>query len=250
MRTGILKTCTYVVVIAALTLRSGALNPLRISNTLGVFDGYPEWVSARAAVEAGTLNEALLRPSAIKRLMELARKNPPTSTGSPACRVFMTWAPEHQKRRETLEQLVTNARSVASGRVVAVEDGFLRGSAGRMLLVSGPLLKGASSATSAYVFYPATTIQTREGAICARPIGEYDKPEVGDRIIAFAIARERVIEDVPLLEADPTHEFVHETRAGKLTLPAGLRRSESRITFDQLNVDVRQRAAAAREGER
>ena len=132
-----------------------------------------------------------------------------------------------------------------SGRVVAVEEGFLRGMPGMLVRISGGLLKGATRSAERYLFYPLANIDTTDGAICAQPVGDFVRPEPGDRMLIFGIVGASESGRQTIFWADPMHELVHEpARGGRRRLPNAMARSHAEVPFDEIERAVRSQVEA------
>lgn len=220
-----------------------------IPERFGQYNSLPEWVSAGVAVRDGILSSESLGAYA-PRLREAALMNPPARPGAvPECRSFSTWTSDHFEARGTLPELTASAKHVIAGRVIASEQGFHRGTPGTLLEISGSMIKGAARSRRWFVFYPVANISTVDGAICARPVGDFVPPEPGDRVMVFSIVGNSGTDDFTVFFADPTHELIHESAAAaKIRVPNALKRMHGPPSFDDIERNVR--SLAATEGKR
>lgn len=217
-----------------------------IPHTFGQDNSLPEWVSADVAVRDGILSSESLGVYA-QRLREAALMNPPAVPGAvPECRSFSTWTSDHFETRGSLPDLTASAKHVIAGRVVASQQGFHRGTPGTLLEISGSMVKGAARSRRWFVFYPVANISTVDGAICARPVGDFVPPAIGDRLLVFSIVGNSGTDDLTVFFADPTHEVVHESAAAARTrVPNALKRVHGATSFDDIERNVRSLAASA-----
>ncbi|HKR63172.1 MAG TPA: hypothetical protein VJZ00_05515 [Thermoanaerobaculia bacterium] len=173
------------------------------------------WVAAdRALDENGVLSEKYLGQY-MPSLREDAQLN------GAGCKVFRGTVLEHFEPTGSLDELVRGARSIVTGRVVALREGFYGGIPGSLLLLATERLKGESSG-EALLFYPFAQIKTAEGVVCAKPLGDAVAPTVGDRVLVFAMRNPRRIHDATILDVDTKRELVHADAAGGIHAPEAL----------------------------
>ncbi len=190
----------------------------------------PVWIAVDVAVRDGSLDEQLLGEH-LSKLRGDAQMN------GAECRSSRTFRTDHFAERGSIRELTNSAKLVISARVTALKQGFLRGIPGMLLQLSGSFLKGPPVG-DVHLFYPYAKIDTTEGAICARPVGEFLPPQIGDRMLVFCIVGDERLDGAAILYADPTHEIVHESAGGRIRLPNAL--GASPRSFDEIVGEARQ----------
>jgi hypothetical protein len=121
-----------------------------------------------------------------------------------------------------------------SGRVSSIQEGFLHNLPGSLLRLSGRAIKGTAT-EEIFLFYPFARIRTADGLVCARPVGEFQPPSVGDHLIIFSMNPALVTGDRMILHVDPAREIIHQGAAGRRVVPLTFARElGSGLTVDQL----------------
>lgn len=178
------------------------------------------WVAAEIAVQNGQLKPEFLGRHA-DELRELARQNGEALTrnqlpsGDRPCTLFKGESPaEHFHPTNTLEDLTRYGKTVVSGRIVAVREGFWYGLPASLLQLDAEWLKGDRPTGTTYFLYPFAHIDTAEGPICSKPVGNSGGPQVGDRLVIFSYDAPFVFDENRVVGADTARGLVHE-RSGK-----------------------------------
>jgi hypothetical protein len=180
-------------------------------------DARPAWVPAERALNAdGTFREELFG-SWIGPSRRIAERN----GNSQECR-FAVGPPVADDFLSTpsLEKLATNARSIVSGTVISIEQGFYYGRPGSLLRLEPMYVKGAARGSATYLFYPLAKISTAHGLVCTHPLGDYAAPEVGDRVLVFTMDEPRVTTVGTILSVDIRRQLIHEASNSDVRLPA------------------------------
>jgi len=201
---------------------------------------WPQWVAADVAVaEDGTLREQMLgqfipslRKLAALNTAELTKEGADRS-GDP-CRIHRGTIPDPFRPTRSLADLTTHAEVVMRGEVLATREGFYGGLPGTLLLLSPRYLKG-QPVPDPLLFYPFARIETADGMICGKPLGEFTPPEVGDRVLIFAMGTPRTDNGRAIFAVNVARQLVHEPRTGPLRLPEALRtRANSNAPFAEI----------------
>lgn len=251
---------TRLLFVVSLVLLAGVLPAVAddpIPSVLNDEDG-PLWVAADEAVD---LN-AKLKVEKLGRfglsVAELARKKLPDDkkkapsaalqgTALEGCEIFRTLIVDHFQPTASLADLTTHAETIISGRVVAMRQGFFGGTPGSLLRLSKTDTFKGESADETYLFYPIARVQTDAGLICAKPLGNFIPPAIGDRLLAFSMVPSRRIEGRTILQVNTARELVHEPRQGTLQVPAALNSVAVRGSrFDDVVQAVRESVEGAR----
>lgn len=189
---------------------------------------WPIWVAADIAVgDDGSLRDQYLGQFA-PSLRKLARANTaalaaaPLQTTDDGCRLYRGHIVPADKPTKSLADLTTYPAAIVSGEVVAMRQGFFGGLPGTLLLLSGKYLRG-TPAPEPLLFYPFAQIETADGMICAKPLGDFVAPQIGDRFLVFAMGEPRVDDGRTIFAVNTARQLVHAPRGGKLLLPDGLR---------------------------
>ncbi|HEX6095583.1 MAG TPA: hypothetical protein VF432_04590 [Thermoanaerobaculia bacterium] len=195
-----------------------------IPETITSADGRLAWISTRHALdESGRLNSALVDSPALRANAKLRRKHrqmQADATAAPEeCRTFLGTPSEHFKSTASLQDVAAGAEVIVSGRVVSTGEGFLHNLPGSLLRLAGSTLKGETTG-EIFLFYPYARIRTADGLVCARPVGQYLPPAVGDRLIVFSMTPAFVSEGRTILSADPPREIIHQSATGRRLVPA------------------------------
>jgi hypothetical protein len=228
-------------------------------------DGKPYWVSAQHAFDQNKrLNMAALGDYGWRAQGHLRRNKEyaasadasqsvnPSSTLPPelkGCRSFSVDVPEHSDPTSSLSDLAQYADVIVSARVVAIQQGFLSGGAGSLLLLDAEYLKGEPSLQT-YLFYPLARIATADGLLCAKPLDNFIPPQVGDRLLVFSMFAPVRISGLTMLYVNPSRELVHDAAGRGLVVPPALTATHlppaSRFDDVKLAVDKALDASKAR----
>lgn len=219
-------------------------------------EGRPLWVAADVAVGAeGRLRQEVLGQR-LPQILEAARLNTsrashkrvPVTANAPSqsdatldgCETFLGTVPHHSAPAASLDDLVTHAKFVVSGEISSVRQGFLGGLPGSLVRLSATYLAG-SPAGETFLFYPLARIRTSEGFVCARPLGDFMAPQVGDRLLIFSMVQPHVLGDLTIFEVNIARELVHQSRDGVTRIPPALQTVvPDTPSFDTIEHAVRQ----------
>jgi hypothetical protein len=212
-----------------------------LPGTICAPDGRLAWVSVRHALdESGRLKTNLVDSPLLRAN---ARLNA-AAAGAGECRAFLGTHPEHFKSTASLRDAAAGAELIVSGRVLAIEEGFLHNLPGSLLSIAGSAIKG-SATEEVYLFYPYARIRTVDGLVCARPVGEFQPPAAGDHLIIFSMNPALVSGFRTILQVDPTRALIHQSAAGRRFVPAAFTRElDQGLTLEEVETRV---AGAARE---
>lgn len=207
-----------------------------LPSLIGERNGHPAWVSAAHAIDdQGQLRPSLFAEHDLRALHDLAEQN------GDQCRVYLGTTPEHFKTTSSLDALTSHAAAVVKGTIESGSEGFYFGMPGTLFRVSAQYLKG-SAPRETYLFYPRARIETAEGLLCARPVGDFADPEAGERVLLFRMQRPTIFGDRAILVVDIAKEMVHERRGGTTRVPVAVQRETgSGPTFEQVTRSVEAR---------
>jgi hypothetical protein len=224
-----------------------------IPSVLAHRDDFSFWIAAERAVGAngkldrdalGRFAESAGRTAGMK-VPEWTKRNPPKSPRRQwpeleGCEIFRAGVIDHFQPTSTIADLTTHAEFIVSGRIAAIRQGFLGGSPGSLLLLSmTETLKGEAVGES-YLFYPLARIETSDGLICAKPLGEFVPPAVGDRVLLFSMVRPHRFEGRTIFTVNTARELVHEPQKEPLQVPAALKSlTGSALQFEDVVQAVR-----------
>jgi hypothetical protein len=224
-------------------------------------DGKPYWVSANQALDRNKrLKPGVLGDYGWRAEGRLHRNNehgahanaqqtdssplPPELMG---CRSFSVDVPEHSNPTSSLSDLVQNADVIVSARIVAIQQGFLSGGAGSLLLLDAEYLKGEPTLET-YLFYPLARIATAEGLLCSKPLHHFIPPKVGDRLLVFSMFDPVRISGQTILYVDPSRELVQDSKGTGLVTPPAFASSflPAAAGFNDIKIAVAKALDAAR----
>jgi hypothetical protein len=186
-------------------------------------DGTVIWIPVHESVaEDGSLRSDLLGQhfESVRRNME--RNRAATTAGVRDCHFFMGSIPGHYSSTSSLRDLSTHAHVIVSGTVRAMREGFYGGLPGTLMSLDARALKGKAP-TETLVFYPLARIATSTGLVCAKPVGEFEPPRVGDRLLIFAMVQPLVINGRVFLNVNTAREMLHDRRGVRAVIPKALR---------------------------
>lgn len=103
-------------------------------------------------------------------------------------------ASEHFKSTSSLEDAAAGAELILWGRVLAIEEGFLHKLPGSLLRIGGSPIKGTTT-PEIFLFYRYARIRTTDGLVCARSVGEFLPPAIGDHLIVFSMSAAMISSD-------------------------------------------------------
>ncbi|MGH7928143.1 MAG: hypothetical protein ACREQV_10130 [Candidatus Binatia bacterium] len=189
----------------------------------------PIWISAEKAIAPdGTLRSEVLGTENVahfERHLQRQRERQSASANEldqQECAIFFGRKLEHYKDNRSTRALTQNAVGIIEGTITRIESGFLAGTPGSLLLVKVQERLKHSAAISdseyLYIFFPYARIQTKDGLICANPVGTSMRPAVGDVVLAFPMVR-ALDADNRLLQIEPRRELALEKPNGKAVLP-------------------------------
>jgi hypothetical protein len=219
-------------------------------------EGRPLWLAADVAVDAeGMLRQEVLGQR-LPQILEAARLNTsrasykrvPVTANAPSqtddaldgCETFLGTIPEHFEPTASIDDLVTHSKSVVSGTISSVRQGFMGGLPGSLVRLSATYLTG-SPAGETFLFYPLARIRTSDGFVCARPLGDFMAPQVGDRLLIFSMVQPHVLGDTTIFEVNIARELVHQSRDGVSRIPPALQTVVPDMpSFDTVEHAVRQ----------
>lgn len=203
-------------------------------------DGMTVWVDAEEALtHDGFLRPQLYAPYFIEKFRANARQNPKGVTRDD-CRVYFTSTSDHFKATNTLEDLSRNATTIVSGTVVAIRQGIFGTTPGSLLQLSAEYLKG-DPYPETFLFYPYARIETAEGFLCAKPVGDFSVPRLGDRFLIFSMSSPTVRDGRAFLHVNLARESVHAPAKERPRLPMALRiYAAEPKPFDAVKRDVMQ----------
>ena len=221
--TSLVRIALAVIVTAYADLTCGQASAA-IPDTITAQDERLAWVSARRAVdESGHLKTDLVDSPALRANAQLNRKQRQAQANAAGaaeeCRTFLGAYPEHFKSTRSLRDAATGAELIVSGRVLSIDEGFLHNQPGSLLRLSGSAIKGTAT-EEIYVFYPSARIRTADGLVCARPVGDFQSPAVGDQLIVFSMRPALITGGRTILSVDPPRELIHQSVAGRRLVPA------------------------------
>ena len=205
------------------------------------------WIAADIAVEDGQLRPDLLGER-LEDLRAIAQRNGRALKGNPdpavvserPCTSFKTQSPaEDFDPAETLADLTDYGKTIVSGRVVAVQEGFWYGLPASLLRIDGAWPKGHPAGPTFFV-YPFAHIDTAEGPICSKVVGDFDPPQVGDRVIVFSYSPPFEFEGGRVVSGDFRNRVFYEHRDGRMRIPAALQGMAGNrpFVFDELHKAV------------
>jgi hypothetical protein len=161
------------------------------------------------------------------------------------CQVFSAVTPDHDKPTSSLADLAGNATTVVVGKVSAIARGFYYGLPGSLLRLSETSYLKGQPAREAFFFYPYARIETSDGFVCSRPVGDFAVPAIGDRFVIFTFAEVPSFDGATIYFANLRREVIHESRSG-LKLPQALRSLSTRSDdFDRLQAATANAVKAA-----
>jgi hypothetical protein len=214
------------------------------------YTAWPSWVAADLAVAPdGSLREAMLGQHT-STLRDVARANAAliakeahTRDGNATpearddrCRITFGAIPRNERPLSSLDELTAHAAAIVSGEVLAARQGFFGGQPGTLLLLDAKYLKGTPAAVVLF-FYPFAEINTTEGAICTKPLGDYLPPEAGDRLLIFAMSEPVIENGRTILSVNVEHQLIH-ARQGRTLAP----RAVQSLAGESASFDVLERA--------
>jgi hypothetical protein len=206
-------------------------------------DERPLWASATAAIAPdGSLNPELVGGSFAATFRDQLGRVRAAQTHSSAqssgddCLAYFGRIVENYVPDRPLTRFISDAKAIFSAHVVAIEEGFFAGQPGSLLALAVDETFRASPAIDTsrevYLFYPHARIATRDGLICARPVGTSLVPRLGDRVLLFptsaAADRHRRI-----VRVDPRDIVLQ--RGDQNTLPKAF----AGLTYAQVLTDLR-----------
>jgi hypothetical protein len=210
-----------------------------IPETITSSDGRLAWVSTSHALdESGRLKTDLVDSPTLRANAKLNRKHRLAQTDATAtpeeCRTFLGTHPQHFKSTASLHDAAAGAELIVSGRVVSIDEGFLHNVPGSLLRLTGSTIKGETTG-EIFLFYPYARIRTTDGLVCARPVGEFLPPAVGDRLIVFSMTPALVVEGRTILSVDPPREIIHQRGVGRRLVPAAFTRElDANLTLEDV----------------
>lgn len=196
----------------------------------------PLWVSSRVAFDKnGDLRADLFEPG-FRTMLE---KNRAANTDGD-CRVALG-APVigDYTSKGNLDEVTTNALTIASGDVIGADTGFYNGTPGTLFQVavhdiakSFGRFRGQQGI--ARVFIADATIPTPHGTICSREPFAAAIPAVGDRVLLFS-SLNPIDAEREILPIEARSQLIIE-HAGTLYVPAALRGTGSRSITQLLSL--------------
>ena len=117
-------------IVAAASLSFAKTSRAAIPDIIRDGQGAAAWVSASAAVDAGGELRAELFGDRVSSARANARLN---GASSDECRVFVGPTPEHDQSTASADDLVRNAKTIVSGRVLEIREGFYYGVPGSLI---------------------------------------------------------------------------------------------------------------------
>ena len=211
------------------------------------------WVSARSAIGQNSVlhaNKLGRRANSIIEDIEASKQTSPHAAmkaggvmpaASSMCDViYAARTVEHYLPNRTFADLVANARDVFAGRVVALEEGFFRGTPAMLLQVEVGSLQRTSGLIAldsgfALVVYPHATITANNVTLCTRlTVTPPYVPMVGDELMVFSYVQGAGERQIVEVEAD---RALFAARGG-LTIHAPIDSSDLAKPFSEIRQRV------------